>query len=143
MTAENVVRASGCVVWRRVDSGPEVLVVHRQRYDDWSFPKGKLDPGETDEECALRELEEETGLVASLGAELKPARYVDHKGRDKIVRYWLIDFDAAGAPDPAVGFTANDEVDVVVWWDVAAALRGLTYVHDCGLVEELSDSFPG
>ena len=65
--------------------------MHRPRYDDWSVPKGKVDPGETDEEAALREVEEETGVRATLGAELESTRYRDRKGRTKQVRYWLME----------------------------------------------------
>ena len=86
------VKASGGVVWRRgAHGGAEVVVVHRPRYDDWSLPKGKLDPGETWEQAALREVEEEVGLRARLGEELPPVSYRDHKGRDKAVRYWLME----------------------------------------------------
>ena len=80
--------AAGGVVTRDGDTGHEVVVVHRPRYDDWSLPKGKRDPGETDEQCAVREVEEETGLRCTLGRELLPTRYVDRHGRPKVVRYW-------------------------------------------------------
>ena len=74
------------------DGGPEseIVLVHRPKYDDWSLPKGKLDPGEGFEEAALREVEEETGLRSSLGRELGETRYNDRKGRSKLVRYWLM-----------------------------------------------------
>ena len=71
--------------------GVELVVVHRPRYDDWSLPKGKLDPGESWEQAALREVEEEVGLRCRLGAELPPVAYTDHKGRAKVVRYWLME----------------------------------------------------
>ena len=67
-----------------------VVVVHRPEYDDWSFPKGKADPGESDEDCALREIEEETGLRCELGEELTTTRHRDTKGRPKRVRWWLM-----------------------------------------------------
>lgn len=134
----DLVRASGCVVFRRVtgSSGMELLVVHRPRYDDWSFPKGKRDPGETDEECAVRELEEETGLRAELGDELEPVTYVDHKGRDKIVRYWAVEVGGAG-PDPVPDFVPNEEVDQLVWLDPLEAHRHLSYIHDHDLVHQV------
>jgi 8-oxo-dGTP pyrophosphatase MutT (NUDIX family) len=120
----DTVRAAGGVVWRRgADGAVEVLVVHRPKYDDWSFPKGKLDPGETEEECALREVDEETGLRCELGEELPTTMYVDRKGRPKRVRYW-----AMTVSDGA--FTPNDEVDEVRWLPPAEASRLLTYARD-------------
>ena len=84
------IRAAGGVVLREGREGIEVAVVHRPRHDDWSLPKGKLDPGESFAEAALREVEEETGLRCELGAELSPARYRDERDREKLVRYWLM-----------------------------------------------------
>ena len=81
--------------------------MHRPRYDDWSFPKGKLDAGETFEAAAVREVEEETGLRGVLGHELPEARYTDGKGRPKVVRYW----EMAVAED--TGWEPGDEVDVL------------------------------
>ena len=83
-----LVRAAGGVVTRGPDSALEVLVVHRPRYDDWSLPKGKVEPGETDEDAARREVEEETGYQCTLGEELATVRYIDRRGRDKQVRFW-------------------------------------------------------
>src|SRR3954471_4387879 len=89
------VHAAGGIVHRRADGTPpfELLVVHRPRYDDWSLPKGKLDRGETFDAAALREVYEEPGLRCRLGEELGSVRYVDNKGRDKLVRYWLMEVD--------------------------------------------------
>src|ERR687895_190115 len=90
--ADKHVRAAGGVVWRRSDDGPvRILVVHRPRYDDWSLPKGKNDPGESDADCALREVREETGFSCRLGAELPSTSYRDNKGRPKTVRYWAME----------------------------------------------------
>lgn len=128
------VEAAGCVVWRERSDSVEFLVAHRPRYDDWSFPKGKLDDGETFQEAALRELDEETGARGSLGAELPSTSYVDHKGRSKIVRYWLVE-----AEDPhteAADFQPNDEVDQIVWSDPGAAAEMLSYEHDAQLLAE-------
>ena len=85
-----MIRAAGGVVVREGERGAEVLIVHRPRYDDWSLPKGKAEPGEDDKRCALREVEEETGLVCELGAELPGTIYRDARGRRKRVRYWLM-----------------------------------------------------
>lgn len=133
------IKASGCVVWRLpVDiSDPnvgevEVLVVHRPRYDDWSFPKGKLDPGETDLECAVREVREETGMSGEIGNELEPVQYVDHKGRPKVVRYWTMNIVEGS-------FVANDEVDEVRWVSPREARKILSYAHDAALLDQLSE----
>lgn len=117
------VRAAGGVVWRGDGAGVEILLVHRPRYDDWSMPKGKRDAGETDELCALREVEEETGLRCEPGQELPSVRYVDHRGRDKVVRWW-----AMRVVDGA--FEPNDEVDEVRWLPAAQARAQLSYDRD-------------
>ena len=119
------IRAAGGVVVR--DDG-RIAIVHRPRYDDWSLPKGKLDPGETFEEAALREVWEETGMRCALGDELDPVRYRDNKGRPKIVRYWLMHVE----DDP--GFVPNDEVDELRWVTPGEAAEQLTYPHDAELV---------
>ena len=126
------VKASGGVVWRPApDGAPELVVVHRPRYDDWSLPKGKLDPGESWEDAALREVEEEVGLRCRLGPELPPVSYRDHKGRAKDVRYWLME-----PADGAASFEPNDEVDEMRWVDAGTAEDLLSYPHDVGLVRE-------
>ena len=126
------VRAAGGVVVRTGPDGPEVLVVHRPRYDDWSFPKGKQDPGETDEQTALREVAEETGLVCRLGAPLPDVRYRDHQGRPKVVRYWVMH------PTTEASFVPDDEVDEVRWLAPAAASALLSYDHDRALVHAVT-----
>ena len=121
------VKAAGGVVWRRGPSGVEVAVVHRPHRDDWSLPKGKLDRGEGWEEAALREVLEEIGLRCRLGRELPHVAYKDQKGRDKIVRYWMM--------EPEEGeFVPNDEVDELRWLIPAAAVDLLSYPHDRELV---------
>jgi 8-oxo-dGTP pyrophosphatase MutT (NUDIX family) len=122
------VHAAGGVVWRRGDDGVEVAVVHRPRYDDWSLPKGKLDPGESFEEAALREVLEEIGARVDLGDELPPTTYRDHKGRLKLVRYWLME-----ARD--VAFEPNDEVDDLRWLAVGEAVPLLSYERDRALLD--------
>jgi 8-oxo-dGTP diphosphatase len=121
------VRAAGGVVRR---DGGEIAVVHRPRYDDWSLPKGKLEPGEQFEDAARREVEEETGLHCRLRRELEPVEYVDRKGRPKLVRYWLMDALDTTAP----AFVPNAEVDELRWCTPDDALALLSYAHDRALV---------
>jgi 8-oxo-dGTP diphosphatase len=114
------VEAAGCVVRHE----GRIAVIHRPRYDDWSLPKGKLDPGESFEDAAVREVEEEIGVRGTLGTELEPATYTDHRGRSKIVRYWVMDVDAV--PE----FAPNDEVDEVRWLAPDEARALLSYERD-------------
>jgi 8-oxo-dGTP diphosphatase len=132
------VRAAGGAVLRaREGGGVEVCLVHRPRYDDWTLPKGKLDRGETFEQGAVREVLEETGLRCRLRHELEPARYTDHQGRPKVVRYWAMEV----AEDR--GFRPNDEVDELRWLELPAAASLLTYEHDQELVASLAAGRPG
>jgi len=126
-----VIRAAGGIPVRGIGGDLEVLVIHRARYGDWTLPKGKCEPGETDEACALREVEEETGLVCELGEELGSTEYVDGRGRPKRVRYWVlrvVSGDARPAPP---------EVDEVRWLALAAARERLTHEHDRALLDVL------
>jgi 8-oxo-dGTP diphosphatase len=125
------VEAAGGVVVRDGGAGTEVCLVHRPRYDDWTFPKGKLDPGESFEEAAVREVEEETGLRCTLESELPSTEYRDNKDREKIVRYWQMEVDE----DP--GFAPNDEVDELRWLPMDEARKLLTYEHDGELLSGL------
>jgi 8-oxo-dGTP pyrophosphatase MutT (NUDIX family) len=115
----NRVHAAGGVVLR----DGRMAVVHRPRYDDWSLPKGKLDPGESSEEAALREVEEETGLRCTLVRELPTVRY-DVRGRLKEVRYWAMEVL------DETPFVPNEEVDEVRWVDPQDALGLLSYDRD-------------
>jgi 8-oxo-dGTP pyrophosphatase MutT (NUDIX family) len=125
------VKAAGGVVWRRSPRGIEVALVHRPRYDDWSFPKGKLHPGESWEGAARREVQEEIGVRARLGHELPPTSYRDPKGRAKVVRYWMM--------EPLDGeFTPSTEVDDMRWVPVGEAKRMLSDDHDRALLREVT-----
>jgi 8-oxo-dGTP diphosphatase len=127
------VKAAGGVVRRRAPDGAmEVVVVHRPRYDDWSFPKGKLDPGEGWEDAALREVHEETGLRCRLLEELGATAYTDRKGRAKAVRYWLMEAEDDG------GFEPDEEVDELRWLAPGAAVELLSYPHDVELARGIA-----
>jgi 8-oxo-(d)GTP phosphatase len=118
------VLAAGAVLWRlNGDSAtPEVAIIHRPRYDDWSLPKGKVDPGETEPVTAVREVHEETGYSSHLGRRLVAVSYPVEQGIKK-VRYW-----AASKIDGE--FIPNDEVDELKWLPVAEAMKELKYPHD-------------
>lgn len=125
-----LVRAAGGVVWRWRHGGVEVVLVHRPRYDDWTLPKGKVDPGETYEQAAVREVREEASIVAEIGAELPSTTYLDRSGKDKHVRYWamtLLDGEPAG----------DNEVDVAEWVPIAEARSRLTYERDVDVLDAL------
>jgi 8-oxo-dGTP diphosphatase len=138
------VLAAGAVVWLPSVSGaaaadpaelrftwfePLVVLIHRPKYDDWSMPKGKLEPGEQTVAAALREVAEETGLSCELGAEL-PTQYYPAQGRPKEVRYW--------AAVPTGGsFEPNREVDQLEWLPAGAARARLTHDRDRVLVDAL------
>ena len=125
------VRAAGGLVCRsREDGTAEILLVHRPEYDDWSFPKGKLEQGETEEEAAVREVEEETGLRCELGPELATTRYRDARGRPKTVRYWSM--------TPIAGqLAAANEIDDATFVPLAEAADLLTYERDRDLLARL------
>jgi 8-oxo-dGTP diphosphatase len=127
------VKAAGGVVWRPAGDTIAIAIAHRPRYDDWSLPKGKLDAGETWEEAAVREVEEEIGLRCRLGDELDPVGYHDRKGRAKVVRYWLME------PENDVTFTPNHEVDEMRWLAPDEAAEALTYPRDAELVRDAAE----
>ena len=129
----DVVRAAGGVVYRVVAPGPtyEVALVHRPAYDDWSLPKGKLKAAERLEGGALREVEEETGMVCLIERCLGVTRYIDRRGRDKVVWYWLMRA-MEGTFKPIA------EVDDVRWLPVGEALQQLSYDHDQDIIRRAS-----
>ncbi len=132
------VRAAGGVIVFELNGEPLVLATHRPHYDDWSIPKGKLDVGETEEQCAVREVLEETGLHVHLHEELPVANYIDHKGRPKTVRYWRMTLDLQQhRVDVLPPFVPNDEVDEVRWLSPPDAQTLLHYEHDRDLVFHL------
>jgi 8-oxo-dGTP diphosphatase len=124
--ADAQVHAAGGLVVR---PDGRLAVIHRPRYDDWSLPKGKLEPGESFEDGALREVEEETGIRGRIVGELEPTEYVDRKGRDKVVRWYRMDLE-----DEPGEFAPNDEVDELRWLTPAEAREVLSYDHDRALV---------
>ncbi len=133
MSGPATIRAAGGVVWRRGADGDEdqVLLVHRPKYDDWTLPKGKRELGETDEQTALREVHEETGLVCRLGEELSESRYVDGRGRPKRVRYWVMTVESGA-------FAPNDEVDEVRWLPLGQVAAALTYERDQPVIQSFA-----
>ena len=133
MNPKEVRAAGGLVVRPARENGIEVLLVHRPKYDDWSFPKGKLDSGETEEQAAVREVREETGFVCTLGDEIATVRYVDGKGRPKRVRYWMMTVAGGDADIP------NAEVDELAWLTPDDASTLLTYSHDRDLARQLGE----
>jgi 8-oxo-(d)GTP phosphatase len=129
------VNAAGAVLWRPGRDGVEVALVHRPRYDDWSFPKGKQTAGEHLLVTAVREVAEETGMRPALGRRLATTRYTA-QGRPKRVDYWAARpapggiATEVGAAGPTGGFVPNAEVDRLEWLPLATARNWLSYDHD-------------
>ena len=126
--ADAEVLAAGGVLVRE---GPEIAVIHRPKYDDWTLPKGKLDPGEGFEQAALREVEEETGMRCTLGDHVGDRSYRDRHGRLKLVRYWVMSVDGGE-------FAPNEEVDELRWLAPDEAAELLSYALDRELIERVS-----
>jgi 8-oxo-dGTP diphosphatase len=127
-----LVRAAGGVVLRYERSQePEIVLVHRPRYDDWSLPKGKCESGEVDEACAVREVAEETGLVCRPARELSTVAYRDAKGRPKVVRYWMME-----VIEGELALASPEEVDEAAWVRVSEAPGLLTYERDVSVLGE-------
>ena len=136
-----IVVAAGALLWRRENGVLKVLVIHRDRYDDWSWPKGKLDKGEAISEAAVREIREETGLSVTLGVKLYELEYKLDTGNRKVVHYW-----AAEVSDKALAaqnFVPDEEVASLEWLTVPEAKKRLTYKHDIDplkLLQSLDES---
>jgi 8-oxo-(d)GTP phosphatase len=118
------VQAAGGVVVRRVEGRAEIALVHRPRYDDWSFPKGKLNVGESHLDAALREVAEETGIDCRTGVELPPATYEVDGGVRKVVRFWTME------PTSGTDLRPTHEVDEARWLSAVDAARQLTHERD-------------
>lgn len=131
------VLAAGAVCWRIVDGKVRVLLIHRSTHADFSLPKGKLDPGETLPETAVREIREETGLAVILGAPLGTVEYVLPNGRKKVVHYWSVEVDDHALE--LARFTPNDEIASLEWLSLAKARKKLTYEHDAAVLDRFAE----
>lgn len=124
VTDVSVVRAAGGVVCRTSRSGKtEIAIIHRPAYDDWTLPKGKMEPDESPQECALREVREETGLKCELVRAIGCTAYVDRRGRDKVACYWVMEVRGGR-------FRPGIEVDKLLWLSPEDAVERLTYGRD-------------
>lgn len=127
------VMAAGAVCWRLVDGKARILVVHRAQQQDISLPKGKVEPGETLPQTAVREIAEETGLSVSLGAPLGQVSYDLPSGRPKLVFYWSAEVSEHALE--SAHFESNSEIEAIEWMPLAKARRKLSYAHDVDIVE--------
>jgi 8-oxo-dGTP pyrophosphatase MutT (NUDIX family)/broad specificity phosphatase PhoE len=140
LAAVTPIRAAGGVVWRAADpavspsvnGSREVCVVHRPRYDDWSLPKGKLEPGEHPMVAAVREVAEEADVRAVPQVRLPPVRYAMRDGTPKLVDYWSMRAVETG------GFQLHTEVDELRWVPVETATRLVTYAHDVRVLRDFA-----
>jgi 8-oxo-dGTP pyrophosphatase MutT (NUDIX family)/phosphohistidine phosphatase SixA len=131
VTTSEPVRAAGCVVWRKGAKETEVLLVHRPRWEDWSFPKGKLDPGEETYAAAIREVREETGLTVRLGPPLPDTSYTIATGQPKVVDYWCAKAPKGG---DITQYETNAEIGALRWVRLSKASRELSYPYDSDLL---------
>ena len=130
------VLAAGAVCWRVVDGAVQILLVYRTQHRDTSLPKGKVDPGETLPETAVREIAEETGLIVALGVPLGVVEYSLPNGRDKVVYYWAAEVSALAIANST--FSSNDEIESLHWVSLADARVALSYPHDVDVVERFA-----
>lgn len=128
--------AAGVICWREQKSRLEVLLVNRTQYDDWSFPKGKQDPGEELAETAVREMFEETGISLRLGRKLPSVNYKVSTGEKKIVEYWSSKLKTKAWKK--TDFSPNEEIAKLKWLSVEDAAEKLTYPHDRELLQEVA-----
>ena len=132
------VLAAGAVCWKVTPKGNlKILVVHRTQHQDVSLPKGKVDPGETLPETAVREIAEETGLVIGLGPPLGIVEYPLPNGRDKVVYYWSAEVSPLAIANST--FASNDEIESLTWMRVEKARTRLSYPHDVDIVDRFAE----
>jgi 8-oxo-(d)GTP phosphatase len=136
-SAQSPVLAAGAVCWKIINGKVKVLLVHRTQHKDVSLPKGKLDPGETLPQCAVREIAEETGLSIALGAPLGKVEYTMPNGRLKIVHYWQAEVEQLAIANST--FVSNDEIEALEWVSLKRARSILSYQHDVELVDRFAD----
>lgn len=133
MTGGSPVLAAGAVCWRLVDGKARILVVHRGDRADVSLPKGKVDPGETLPETAVREIAEETGLAVSLGAPLGTVEYKLPSGKNKVVYYWSAEIDDHALE--LARFVPGNEIAALEWLPLEKARKKLSYAHDAEVLD--------
>ena len=138
MSSDPPVLAAGAVCWRVTPKGKvRILLVYRTQHRDMSLPKGKVDPGETLPETAVRELAEETGLVLGLGVPLGVVEYRMPNGRDKVVYYWAAEVSPEAHANST--FVSNDEIERLEWMSLKKARTALSYPHDIDIVERFAE----
>jgi 8-oxo-dGTP diphosphatase len=133
-SSEEFIRAAGGLVWREAEHGRQLLIIHRQRYDDWSLPKGKLEPGESWSEAARREVSEETGYAVTFQEFAGVTTYY-HGRRPKVVLFWNM-VVSGQASLQASDEQSKDEVDRMVWVDADQAATRLSYPDEKTLVTQ-------